>query len=90
MPALECQAGATLTHTALDDALTRLGLEACTETVRADTLDLLRLVVSLHGGKIARISLPFKRQSGGEVSYPQVINMWMNTPYRFPTDTESV
>lgn len=59
-PALERESGTALAHTALDDPLPGLRLEARTEPVRTSALNLLRLIVSLHGAKIARILAFFK------------------------------
>lgn len=58
---LERESSATLTQTTLEDALPSLRLKTCTEPVRSHALHLLRLIVSLHGAKIARILGFFKR-----------------------------
>ena len=58
--ALERQAGSALAKAALQDTHAVLGLETSTESVRTYTLHLFWLIVSLHAGKIARISRVFK------------------------------
>lgn len=57
---LDSKTRAALTQAALENALSVLRLETSAETMRACSLDLFRLIVSLHAAKIARISGLFK------------------------------